>query len=47
MVDIQNISEIRPSISEEFSVGTFVPRTEAIQRADTWGQQVHAGQARL
>ncbi len=47
MVDIQNISEIRPSISDEFSVGTLVPRTEAIQRAYTWGQKVHAGQVRL
>jgi Guanosine polyphosphate pyrophosphohydrolases/synthetases len=47
VVDIQNISEIRPSISDEFSVGTFVPRTEAIQRAYTWGQQVHGGQVRL
>lgn len=47
MVDIQDISEIRPSIPDEFSVGSFVPRTEAIQRAYTWGQQVHAGQVRL
>jgi len=47
VVDIQDISEIRPSIPDEFSVGCFVPRTEAIQRAYTWGQQVHAGQVRL
>jgi (p)ppGpp synthase/HD superfamily hydrolase len=42
-----NISEIRPLITDEFQVGPFVPRTEAIQHAYDWGKQVHSGQKRL
>ncbi|MFZ3071337.1 MAG: HD domain-containing protein [Anaerolineaceae bacterium] len=47
MVEIENISEIRPRIVGEFSVEEFVPRTEAIARAYEWGKQVHSGQLRL
>lgn len=47
MVQVMNISEIRPLITDEFHVGPFVPRTESIQRAYDWGKQVHAGQKRL
>ncbi|MDD2522007.1 MAG: HD domain-containing protein [Anaerolineaceae bacterium] len=47
MVQIMNVSEIRPLITDEFVVGPFQPRTEAIQRAYDWGKQVHAGQTRL
>lgn len=47
MVQVMNISEIRPLITDEFHVGPFVPRTESIQRAYDWGKHVHAGQKRL
>lgn len=47
MVQVMNISEIRPLITDEFQVGPFVPRTEAIQHAYDWGKQVHSGQKRL
>ena len=47
MVRVENISEIRPLITDEFHVEKFVPRTESIQRAYDWGKQVHAGQLRL
>ena len=47
MVHVENISEIRPLIADEFHVGEFIPRTETIQRAWDWGKQVHAGQLRL
>ena len=47
MVQVMNISEIRPLITDEFQVGPFIPRTEAIQHAYDWGKQVHAGQKRL
>lgn len=47
LVQVENISEIRPLIADEFHVGNFVPRTEAIQRAWDWGKEVHAGQPRL
>jgi len=47
LVQVMNISEIRPLITDEFHVGPFVPRTESIQRAYDWGKQVHAGQKRL
>ncbi len=47
MVQVMNISEIRPLITDEFQVGPFQLRTEAIKRAYEWGKQVHAGQKRL
>jgi len=47
LVRVENISEIRPLITDEFHVEKFVPRTESIQRAYDWGKQVHAGQLRL
>ena len=47
MVQVMNISEIRPLITDEFQVGPFVPRTESIQHAYDWGKQVHSGQKRL
>lgn len=47
MVKIQTINEIRPKLTDEFSVGSFVPRTEAMAHAFTWGQQMHAGQKRF
>lgn len=47
LVHVENISEIRPLITDEFHVGKFIPRTESIQRAYDWGKQVHAGQVRL
>jgi (p)ppGpp synthase/HD superfamily hydrolase len=47
MVHVENVSEIRPLITDEFHVDTFVPRTEALQRAYDWGKCVHAGQLRL
>lgn len=47
MVRVEDISEIRPLITDEFQVGEFVPRTEAIKRAYEWGKNVHSGQVRL
>jgi len=47
LVQVLNISEIRPLITDEFQVGPFVPRTESIQHAYDWGKQVHSGQKRL
>lgn len=47
MVRVMNVSEIRPLITDDFNVGPFVPRTQAIQRAYEWGEKVHAGQKRL
>ena len=47
MVEIENITEIRPRVLGEFHVEQFVPRTEAIARAWEWGKQVHGGQLRL
>ena len=47
MVEVENIHEIRPRITDEFQVSEFVPRTEAIARAYEWGKKVHAGQLRL
>jgi (p)ppGpp synthase/HD superfamily hydrolase len=47
MVEIENITEIRPRVLGEFHVEEFEPRTEAIARAFEWGKQVHAGQTRL
>ena len=46
-VSVESISEIRPRITDEFELGPFVARTEAIQKAYDWGKQVHAGQLRL
>ena len=47
MVRVENISEIRPLITDEFHVEKFVPRTKTLQRAYDWGKSVHAGQLRL
>ncbi|HNX45631.1 MAG TPA: HD domain-containing protein [Anaerolineaceae bacterium] len=47
MVEVESINEIRPRITDEFHVGPFVPRTEAIQKAYEWGEKIHAGQTRL
>jgi guanosine-3',5'-bis(diphosphate) 3'-pyrophosphohydrolase len=47
MVKIQLVKEIRPRLTDEFSVGPFVPRTDAMAKAYRWGQQMHAGQKRL
>ncbi|HVP21517.1 MAG TPA: HD domain-containing protein [Anaerolineaceae bacterium] len=47
MVKIQPVKEIRPRLTDEFSVGPFVPRTEAMAVAYRWGQQMHSGQKRL
>jgi len=47
MVKIQRIQEIRPRLTDEFAVGPFLPRTEAMEKAYRWGQQMHAGQKRL
>ena len=33
LVQVENISEIRPLIADEFHVSEFIPRTESIQRA--------------
>jgi GTP diphosphokinase / guanosine-3',5'-bis(diphosphate) 3'-diphosphatase len=46
-VQVDRIDEIRPRLTDEFSPGEFVPRTEAIAEAYRWGQQLHAGQVRL
>jgi guanosine-3',5'-bis(diphosphate) 3'-pyrophosphohydrolase len=46
-VSVESINEIRPRITDEFDLGPFVARTEAIQKAYDWGKQVHAGQLRL
>ena len=47
MVTIADINEIRPQLSNEFSVCDFVPRTPDIQKAWDWGKNAHAGQLRL
>ncbi len=47
MVKIQWVKEIRPKLTDEFSVGPFVPRTDAMARAYRWGQQLHSGQKRF
>src|SRR5450830_423141 len=47
MVEVEQIYEIRPRIADEFQVGSFEPRTEAMQRAWEWGKKIHAGQLRL
>jgi len=47
VVEVEEIREIRPRLLGEFDVGHFVPRTEAIERAYTWGKKLHAGQKRL
>lgn len=47
MVTVKHISEIRPKISEEFDLGEFHPRTDAIARAFALGMELHAGQQRL
>ena len=47
MVDIVPIQEIRPRLSDEFQIGDFTPRTEAIAEAYQWGNTLHDGQLRL
>lgn len=47
MVKIQWVKDIRPKLTDEFNVGPFVARTEAMAKAFRWGQQLHAGQKRL
>jgi (p)ppGpp synthase/HD superfamily hydrolase len=47
MVEVEHIDEIRPRIADEFQVGSFEPRTEAMKRAWEWGKNVHGGQLRL
>jgi (p)ppGpp synthase/HD superfamily hydrolase len=47
MVKVQWVYEIRPKLTDEFAVGPFVPRTEAMAKAYRWGQQLHGGQKRL
>ncbi|MDO9088366.1 MAG: HD domain-containing protein [Anaerolineaceae bacterium] len=47
MVRIEAIQEIRPSFDDEFSPGTFIPRTEAIAEAYRWGKDLHHGHLRM
>ncbi len=47
MVTIVEVNEIRPKLQSEFSNIKFTPRTENMAEAYRWGQQLHAGQARL
>ena len=47
MVKIQNVDNIRPQLTDEFQLGEFKPRTDAIARAYQIGAELHAGQKRL
>ena len=47
MVEIKEVHEIRPKLTEVYPLGEFVPRTPAIADALQWGKELHAGQKRL
>ncbi len=48
MVEVEFVHEIRPKVSDEFSVtGDFEPRTPAIAKAYELGKKLHKGQLRL
>lgn len=47
MADIIHVSEIRPPISEKIGIGSFSPRTPAIEEAFNWGKELHAGHVRM
>jgi GTP diphosphokinase / guanosine-3',5'-bis(diphosphate) 3'-diphosphatase len=47
MARINVLHEIRPRMAEQFNLGEFKPRTEAIAEAYHWGRELHQGQKRL
>ena len=47
MVEIKEVFEIRPKLTDVFPLGEFTPRTPAIADALQWGKELHAGQKRL
>lgn len=47
MVTIETVHEIRPRLTGEFEYTGFQPRTEAMEIAYRWGQELHSGQKRF
>jgi (p)ppGpp synthase/HD superfamily hydrolase len=47
MVKITPVDMLRPRLTDEFKLGEFVPRTDAITEAYEWGKQLHTGHKRF